>query len=54
MTKKVFQITKSTYDDILKAITNKKPEQGGIIGGSKGTIIDNFYYDKKPTFSNIS
>ena len=54
MTKKVFQITKSTYDDILKAITNKKPEQGGIIGGSKGTIIDNFYYDEKPTFSNIS
>ena len=54
MTNKVFQITKNTYDDILKSLLNKRPEQGGIIGGSKGTIIDNFYYDENPTCSSIS
>lgn len=48
------QIESYTYNQLLDTLSNKKPEQGGIIGGSKDNIIDQFYYDKSPVFSSIS
>lgn len=48
------QIKSYTYKQLLNALSNKKTEQGGIIGCSKENVIDNFYFDKSPVNSSIS
>lgn len=48
------QIESYTYKQLLSALSDKKPEQGGIIGCSKKNVIDNFYFDKSPVYSSIS
>lgn len=48
------QIENYTYKKILNALSNRKPEQGGIIGCSKESVIDNFYFDESPVCSSVS
>jgi len=54
MRQKTIIMTSEVYNEICNTIGAIKPEQGGILGSSDGTIIDNYYYDfnsKRTSFS---